>query len=817
MAPTKKGILERLNAGEIVIGDGGFVFALEKRGYVKAGPWTPEATVTHPEAVRQLHREFVRAGANIMQAFTFYASDDKLENRGQALKITGAQINEAACDLAREVANEGDALVAGGVSQTPSYLSCKSEPEVKAIFRKQLDVFVKKNVDFLIAEYFEHVEEAEWAVQVLKTSGKPVAASLCIGPEGDMHGVSPGECAVRLVKAGAQIVGVNCHFDPLTCVKTVKMMKEGVEKAGLKAHYMVQPLAYHTPDCNCQGFIDLPEFPFALEPRILTRWDMHQYAREAYNAGIRYIGGCCGYEPYHIRAVSEELAPERGFLPAASEKHGIWGAGLEMHTKPWVRARSRREYWENIRPASGHPKCPSLSTPESWGVTKGHSDLLQHKEATSTQEMRHVLEKQKKGILERLNAGEIVIGDGGFVFALEKRGYVKAGPWTPEAAAEHPEAVRQLHREFLRAGANVMQTFTFYASDDKLENRGNKLALTGAQINEAACDLAREVASEGDALVAGGVSQTPSYLSCKSDKEVKAIFKKQLDVFTKKNVDFLIAEVEIKLLRKQNTSICWIDVDDRDLTESFVLQYFEHVEEAVWAVEVLKESGKPVAASLCIGPDGDMHGNSPGDCAAKLVKAGAQIVGVNCHFDPLTCVKTVKMMKEGVEKAGLKAHYMVQPLAYHTPDCNCQGFIDLPEFPFALEPRILTRWDMHQYAREAYNAGIRYIGGCCGYEPYHIRAVSEELAPERGFLPAASEKHGMWGAGLEMHTKPWVRARARRDYWEKLKPASGRPLCPSMSAPDSWGVTRGHADLMQQKEATTKDQLKQLFDRSKTH
>lgn len=194
---------------------------------------------------------------------------------------------------------------------------------------------------------------------------------------------------------------------------------------------------------------------------------------------------------------------------------------------------------------------------------------------------------------------------------------------------------------------------------------------------------------------------------------------------------------------------------------------------------------------------------------------GAQIVGVNCHFDPVTCVKAVKMMKEAVEKAGLKAHYMVQPLAYHTPDCNCQGFIDLPEFPFGkipcctskkyfkksfshsfhfrlpllvhskhlkspnqiflhmlvfstnifsfflsgLEPRILTRWDMHKYAREAYNAGIRYIGGCCGFEPYHIRAVAEELAAERGITPPGSEKHGMWGAGLEMHTKPWVRAR----------------------------------------------------------
>lgn len=59
-------------------------------------------------------------------------------------------------------------------------------------------------------------------------------------------------------------MGINCHFDPETCVKTVKMMKEGVEKAGLKAHYMCQPLAYHTPDCNCQGFIDLPEFPFSM-------------------------------------------------------------------------------------------------------------------------------------------------------------------------------------------------------------------------------------------------------------------------------------------------------------------------------------------------------------------------------------------------------------------------------------------------------------------------------------------------------------------------------------------------------------------------
>ncbi|XP_030647856.1 betaine--homocysteine S-methyltransferase 1 [Chanos chanos] len=360
----KKGILERLDAGEVVIGDGGYVMQLERRGYVKAGHWTPEAAVEHPDAVRQLHKEFLRAGADVLETFTFYSSDDKLEISGNVTSITGEQINEAACDLAREVANEGNALVAGSVSQTPCYANSRNEEEVKAIFKKQLDFFMKKDVDFLIAEFFSYVEEAVWAVQVLKTSGMPVAATLCISPEGDLNGVSPGDCAVRLVKAGAQIIGINCHLDPLTCVRTVKLMKKGLEDAHLKAHLMVQPLGFHTPECNHEGYLSLPEFPFALECRAMTRWDMQKYAREAYNAGIRYIGGCCGFEPYHIRALAEELAPERGFLPPASQKHGLWGSALATHFKPCVRAKSKREYWENLRPASGRPLCPSMATPE---------------------------------------------------------------------------------------------------------------------------------------------------------------------------------------------------------------------------------------------------------------------------------------------------------------------------------------------------------------------------------------------------------------------------------------------------------------------
>ena len=131
------------------------------------------------------------------------------------------------------------------------------------------------------------------------------------------------------------------------------------------------------------------------------------------------------------------------------------------------------------------------------------------------------------------------------MFELEKRGYVKAGPWTPEAAVEEPEAVKQLHREFLRAGADVMQAFTFYASEDKLEDRGNQAgARVGVEaINREACRLAKEVAAEGSALVSGSVSQCPSYLAGKTKAEVQAEYKKQISFFIAEGLDFLICEV----------------------------------------------------------------------------------------------------------------------------------------------------------------------------------------------------------------------------------------------------------------------------------
>jgi len=376
MAAAGKGILQRLSEGP-VIGDGGFLFELEKRGYITAGPFTPEVVVEHPEAVQQLHREFLRCGSDVMQAFTYYATEDKLTNRGQKLLDKHGQpigvkaVNEAATRIAKEVAAEGDALTLGSLSQTPSYLAGKPKAQVQHEFRQQVKVFVDADLDFVLAEYFEHIEEMEWAIETCKESGKVVAATMCIGPEGDVTGVSAEECAVRMCRAGASLVGANCHFDPFISLKTMARMKEGLANAGLSPYLMCQPIGYLSPDAGKQGHIDLPEFPFALEPRIMTRFDAHRFAREAMDLGVHYIGGCCGFQPYHIRAMAEALREETGKYPDACKKHLPWGGGLEKHTKPWIRARASQEYWENLEPSTGRPFSKAFSKPDNWEVSKG--------------------------------------------------------------------------------------------------------------------------------------------------------------------------------------------------------------------------------------------------------------------------------------------------------------------------------------------------------------------------------------------------------------------------------------------------------------
>ncbi|XP_072045474.1 betaine--homocysteine S-methyltransferase 1-like [Amphiura filiformis] len=367
-----RSLLDRLADGGVVIGDGSFVFTLEKRGYVSVGSWTPEAAALYPEAVRQLHREYLRAGSDVMQTFTFYCSDDKIQfdkdlaqnaNQSHRHNLTSAEINNSACDLAREVADEGDALVAGSLSPLPAYVEKKSKAYIQEEFRKQCEVYVEKGADFLLGEFYAHVEEAEWAIETMKEFNKPVACTMRICTVGDMDGVSPGDCAVRMAKAGADVVGVNCMYDPDISLKTLSLMKDGLKSAGLKTYLMAQPVGFHTQeiDSNPEGYIALPEFPFAMEPRLLTRIDVQNFARKAFELGVQYLGGCCGFEPYHIRAIAEELSQERGKRPpGAAMSPGVEGLKLSFYEEQ--RKKANVDYWNNLTPAAGRMNVKKVVT-----------------------------------------------------------------------------------------------------------------------------------------------------------------------------------------------------------------------------------------------------------------------------------------------------------------------------------------------------------------------------------------------------------------------------------------------------------------------
>src|ERR1700737_5558745 len=118
----------------------------------------------------------------------------------------------------------------------------------------------------------------------------------------------------------------------------------------------------------------------------------------------------------------------------------------------------------------------------------------------ASQKERTMRNTTSRGILERLAQG-VVLGAEGYVFELERRGYIKAGPYVPEVVLDFPKAVAELHKEFLRAGSEVMIALTYYAHREKLKDVGreNDLEL----MNRQAVRLANEVASEGERLGGG--------------------------------------------------------------------------------------------------------------------------------------------------------------------------------------------------------------------------------------------------------------------------------------------------------------------------
>ena len=297
---AKQGILERLKQG-VVLGDGGYLLELEKRGWVRPGPFTPEVAITHPEALRELHVEFREAGADVLQALTFYASRDKLATVGLEDKLE--DINKSAVRIAREVAGD-KCLVAGNLSLTWMYEpgSPSAADKVRKTFDEQLSVQCGEGVDFIIGETFSWLGEALIAVERAKTTGLPVMVTICFENKDETaDGKSAAESAKALIDAGADIVGMNCLRSPEHTLPAMEEMRRAVS-----GYIACQPVAYRTPK-EKPDFTSLPEFPYALDPLQLTRKEMGDYAIRAKEIGINYIGSCCGSVAMHVRAMAQAL------------------------------------------------------------------------------------------------------------------------------------------------------------------------------------------------------------------------------------------------------------------------------------------------------------------------------------------------------------------------------------------------------------------------------------------------------------------------------------------------------------------------------
>ncbi len=268
---TKKGILERLKEGP-VLGDGGYLLELEKRGWVRAGPFTPEVALVYPQALRELHVEFREAGADVLQALTFYASRDKLVTVGLENRLE--DLNRASVRIAREVAGDR-CLVAGNLSLTWMYEpnSPSAADRVRRTFDEQLAVQVDEGIDFIIGETFSWLGEALLAVERARTTGLPTMVTICFeNKDQTAEGKTAVEAAQALFDAGADIVGMNCLRPPEHMLPAMEQMRRAVS-----GYLGCQPVAYRTPK-EKPDFTSLPEFPYALDPLQLTRKEMADYA-----------------------------------------------------------------------------------------------------------------------------------------------------------------------------------------------------------------------------------------------------------------------------------------------------------------------------------------------------------------------------------------------------------------------------------------------------------------------------------------------------------------------------------------------------------
>jgi betaine-homocysteine S-methyltransferase len=339
------GLRQRLETGPLICAEG-YLFELERRGYLQAGAFVPEVVLEFPEAVIELHREFLRAGSDVMVALTYYAHREKLRLVGRENDLE--RMNREAIRLASEVAAEGDALVAGNICNTNIFVpgDTDSARQVRAIFEEQVGWAADAGVDFLLAETISFLGEAEIALDVIRQSGLPSVINFAIHKNGLLRdGATPAEAARRIADQGADVVGLNCIRGPATIMPHLKAIRAAVD-----IHVAGLPVPFRTTEHEptFESLTDhgrthhLPagrSFPAALDPFTCTRYELADFAVDAYAMGIRYIGACCGAGPHHIRSMAEAL----GRQPRASRYSPDMSKHYALGTDPMLKP-SYREF-----------------------------------------------------------------------------------------------------------------------------------------------------------------------------------------------------------------------------------------------------------------------------------------------------------------------------------------------------------------------------------------------------------------------------------------------------------------------------------------
>ena len=321
MTRTTKSLHDRLAEG-IVFGAEGYVFELERRGHIKAGPYVPEVILDEPEAVTRLHREFLNAGSDVMVALTYYAHREKLRQLGREGDLEA--MNRQAVRLANEVAREGDALVAGNICNTWAYDMndvATSSAVVRAQYDEQLGWAVDEGIDFVISETHDYLGEALISVEACKAYGLPVVVNFAtVDKEKTVDGHDFIDACKAVAGAGADVVGLNCSRGPETMLPLLRRLRQEVSTP-----VAALPIPYRTTKEH-PSFEGTPGYPLDLESMFLSRYDMAKFAAAAQDIGINYLGICCGGGPHHVRAMVEAIgrtAPASRYSPAM-ELHPVF-------------------------------------------------------------------------------------------------------------------------------------------------------------------------------------------------------------------------------------------------------------------------------------------------------------------------------------------------------------------------------------------------------------------------------------------------------------------------------------------------------------